>query len=533
MNDGSASSNENTYSFLLNMQIIADGLMDQSFSIELSSSEDKGRLSQIGFYHRQETLEENCVYLVSAEALPQMIFSPHFVSLLVIGKPPADYYNENISMIVVRDSLPILELYDIVLGIFERNRQWNEEMQNVLNQNGTLEELCKTAFDYFQNPLFIHNPQFYVMACPVHQDNMAPWQEDERTGLPMLSAELIDSFKVNPVYFETLDTDGVQLFPMEQMGYRVLYINLRDETGRYEGRICIDELNTPLKKGQFLAMAHLARMVCVLLKRRNPDDRAFLRPFETRLIHLLEERECSDSEIQEMLELSSWDRYDTYVCLKLRLNRRDMEIRSVVNTCNHIELTLQQCRAIAYQDNILIILNLTKNGKSLSDCINDLVFIIREGLFITGYSNLFHDFAEIPYAYQQASIALSYGNRKDPTIWIHSFRDYVMNYVYDRACAELPVQFICSDKVLYLLDYDRVHKSNLYKTLDCYIKNNLNAEQSAKDLYIHRSTLFYRLKRIKELTEMDFSSEKERYYLSFSLNLINENSNLNTLSNIE
>ena len=43
--------------------------------------------------------------------------------------------------------------------------------------------------------------------------------------------------------------------------------------------------------------------------------------------------------------------------------------------------------------------------------------------------------------------------------------------------------------------------------------------QTSKALFIHRSTLFYRLARIQKIVEMDLEDESERLYLALSYKL--------------
>lgn len=58
------------------------------------------------------------------------------------------------------------------------------------------------------------------------------------------------------------------------------------------------------------------------------------------------------------------------------------------------------------------------------------------------------------------------------------------------------------------------------KTLRVYLDHNLNTVQSAKALFIHRSTFLYRLERIKAILETDFEDPEELFYLNLSFRLL-------------
>lgn len=508
------------YRFRLNMQMLADALEDELIEFSFEKGKDEGHLTQVNFYRSQEYLDSSCVYLALAGQLPGFLQQREQASLIVIGTPPSSYLYGNFSLIVISGNIDLFRLYEIIQKTFEKNQQWNDQMQAVLNSNGGIEELCELARDYFQNPLFVHNAQFYIVACPIHQSDMSPWDYDDRTGLYMMSAEVINSFKVSPVYVQTLTTKGAQLFPADQVGFAVMYINIWNEFGRYEGRICIDELNTPFRKGQYLALEHLAKMIQVVLKRRNLEDTAFSRPFETFLAQVISKGITDRNSVERMLAISNWAIEDNYVCVKMALDSRDQEVRSVVSTCNLIEATVPASHAFSYENSIVTVINLSKGERSLTDCLNNLTYVVREGLLKTGISNCFDDFMNASYAYQQASLALYYGSMRQPTIWIHRYEQYVMDYIFDMACREMPAEFICMDKLFLLNKYDTENNTQLYQTLAVYMKNRQNAEQTAKELFLHRSTLFYRLRKIKSITGIDWADENERMYLQFSLDLL-------------
>ena len=48
-----------------------------------------------------------------------------------------------------------------------------------------------------------------------------------------------------------------------------------------------------------------------------------------------------------------------------------------------------------------------------------------------------------------------------------------------------------------------------------------NALQTANALFIHRSTLFYRLERIQKLTKLNLDNPKERLVLLLSFSMMN------------
>ena len=70
-----------------------------------------------------------------------------------------------------------------------------------------------------------------------------------------------------------------------------------------------------------------------------------------------------------------------------------------------------------------------------------------------------------------------------------------------------------------LTAYDAESKSELAKTLGTYASTGCNQVECARQLHVHLNTLKYRLKRICEITGLDFKDQDELFYLRLSIAL--------------
>ena len=73
-------------------------------------------------------------------------------------------------------------------------------------------------------------------------------------------------------------------------------------------------------------------------------------------------------------------------------------------------------------------------------------------------------------------------------------------------------------RLLRLLQEDRENNTDLYYTLKVYLMNENNVTMAADSLHIHRNTLVYRLKQIRECIEADINdNETARELLAFMM----------------
>jgi len=68
-----------------------------------------------------------------------------------------------------------------------------------------------------------------------------------------------------------------------------------------------------------------------------------------------------------------------------------------------------------------------------------------------------------------------------------------------------------ADALLAPLDaYDTEHNGELSASLQAFLQHNARWETAAGELYVHRHTLRYRIRKIEELTGRDLSSARDR-----------------------
>jgi sugar diacid utilization regulator len=70
-----------------------------------------------------------------------------------------------------------------------------------------------------------------------------------------------------------------------------------------------------------------------------------------------------------------------------------------------------------------------------------------------------------------------------------------------------------------IFDYDAQHSTELVKTLECYVDMLGSVQRTAEALYLHPTTVRYRLARIEELASLQLDNSEHRLTLSLALRL--------------
>ena len=71
-----------------------------------------------------------------------------------------------------------------------------------------------------------------------------------------------------------------------------------------------------------------------------------------------------------------------------------------------------------------------------------------------------------------------------------------------------------------LIQADKIHRGNLCGTLEHYLNCNCNAKQTAEEMFVHRNTMNYRLKKISEILECDLEELEECLELKLAFKIL-------------
>lgn len=505
--------------FLLNMQILADAFEDHYQLTAFFPSGNRPTLKAIRHYRNGTTPSIGSVYILWAFQVNTLFSTFQDVSLIIVGEPDTSLLSPSTSYIILSENTDIDSVYDFTTDLFLKYSAWDLALQKALFSDTPLQDMLEASQDIFKNPLFVHDSDFYVLACPKNVEGMLKWMIDSRNGRPMVPLEVINAFKIDKEYLHTLKTRSADIFSARQRGYRILYMNLWNKN-HYEGRICVDELQSIIKPGDFLAIEYLAQVILTSIKRRNIFWSSLGRDPEDICKKILDQTITDEHEISQLLRFLGWGAHDRYIIFKLVTEHADMSSTFSTSAFGYIESQVSSSHAFFYDQSIIGIVNQTAGNNTSPQIVNDLEYLLKEGMFKIGLSSEIHDFSQLHVAYRQASIALEYGPIADNTSCCYYFRDCALDYLSRKVCEDISSDYLCAGEIRTLRSYDEKHNTKLNETLETYLTLERNVVQTAKALYIHRSTLFYRLDRIIQITGLDLNNPRTRLYLLMSYQIL-------------
>lgn len=126
---------------------------------------------------------------------------------------------------------------------------------------------------------------------------------------------------------------------------------------------------------------------------------------------------------------------------------------------------------------------------------------------------------DVSTAYKQAVIAMDYGSRFDPESPIHYYCEYYLYHMLEYYRPYFPLEKMYVQRLSLLMDDNQYKSSNLF-LLHTYLTNERNISQTAKDLYMHRNSVIYRIARIEEKLNVDLDNPDIRLRLLISFRIL-------------
>jgi PucR family transcriptional regulator, purine catabolism regulatory protein len=124
---------------------------------------------------------------------------------------------------------------------------------------------------------------------------------------------------------------------------------------------------------------------------------------------------------------------------------------------------------------------------------------------------------EFHKSFNNAQIALNIGLQQKDVRQRYTFSNVGLYKVLLSLNHNPDMKNLISSTIGKLIEHDQHRSSDLIKTLSIYIQNLGNTSQTARDLYIHRQSLLYRIQKIESLTGLSLDHPDDFLTLNLSL----------------
>ena len=462
------------------------------------------------FYEPGMAVESGRLYLSGMEA--GELCRPGICAVYVEGTEPAAPRGSSLCL-----GEPRQAVLNFLQELYDRYDRWEREMERIVLARGAVQDLLRVSCPVLGNPILVSAQDFHIVAQAGDPIDLPDPGLGERGAE---TVELYAALQQDTLYQQMLDCDVPFLYPAHILGWRSWNLNLHGQ-GRAGYRVILAEQDRELRDSDAYLLSAMAPYVSFLLEQaRATEESRSTSGLRSIFRQILSDRTADYMDMSGQLGRLGWVAESRYFCLLLQSHYQEENNANDNLICSQIENRYPGCCCFPYEGCMVSFFNLDRCDATLEAIQTEMAYFIRESFLKAGYSRVLRGHSNLRRQYVQARVALEVGSRVSPYLWIHHFNAIAFPYILEQATRRLPGRMLCHEKLLALQEYDAQQKTEYMRTLRTYLDLHLNAMATAKDLFIHRSTLLYRLDKIKTILESDLDDPEELLYLSISFRLL-------------
>ncbi|MDF2871661.1 MAG: putative transcriptional regulator, PucR family [Anaerocolumna sp.] len=388
-----------------------------------------------------------------------------------------------------------------------------EEMFQVLQAGYGVQSLLDTARTLLENPITLCTTSFSVLATsPKHHT-------DDRFDLYNNKLYLRKSFIQNmkekkvlhhifasssPIITGFEDSDGVE--------YLFCSIHIKHAAVGY---LCLNSSYRPFQKEDSSFVMELAKMLSIEMQKDDFYNEKSGLKYEYFLTDLIEQNLTSLDFATKRLAQLGQTFYRYFWVLGFTFNGFS---NNHMNPNYYIDQLLgifKHSMVSFYKGNLILLLT-SKNSDPYEKVDRQKLFhFLQLNQMYGAISFRYENLLDTHRYYQQVSFLLKgkQGNMKDRFL---AYEDNYFHHLLRSSHNTIDTGTLIHPDILFLSQYDQDNHTEYISTLKAYFKNNRNALCTSKYLHIHKSTFFYRLGKISDLTDFDLEDAKLLFSYEFS-----------------
>lgn len=401
-----------------------------------------------------------------------------------------------------------------ILQIGQQYMSWCHRCRILAEAEHDIQTLMDLTTEYLQiQMMFIDRG--YVLREHSRYPQL-PWESEE----PVMPRQALEElYSNNPEFDKTFHQHGLLPYPQYPTpGFDFYYYNVHYENF-YLGRLLVTIPQERRGDGILQLMEALCALCSGCYQHIYLHQNRYQAVDQLLVLwrRMLQGEDLGQEDAEAVLRKYGWEPSDRYRVMQFVPHGYFYSEQTMVFYANQLESQFPACIAVQSEGKLLVLHNLDRD--QCPDFRQELSAFLRENLFRVGISNSFRDFFSALRYRDQAEDALRFGTQRNPDLWRYDFSDYVSDCTLFQCMARYPARDLCPANLRALLEFDEAHPDiALFETLKQYYACQFNAQLAAQRLFIHRTTFFYRLNKIRKIASFhpDNPTEVFQILLAFA-----------------
>ena len=450
--------------------------------------------------------------------------------------PPALIQREDIGMILINDcnfnlsqlkgngaELPkntdIFSLFNNVLETLHSRRKISEisaAFLDCLVEGKSLNEIIEIGASLIGNPISLVDYTGKQLAVSNQLKDISTNLEGMTPdGYP--TQQSYSKFRTKK-YTKKVNESSTPIFvEMEHPDVPRLIVGKIAIRNKIVGHLALLELQQPIVEDDIKLVEVLINVITAIVQQDNYYLLMAGIQHEYFILDLIKENHDSPTTIEDRVKSLQWDTYNDFYVVTISIPRKNDTFFFVEYLRTRLGNIFPFSKSIYHEENVILVIYKDQDIQQIRKKLEE---ILIENHLAAGISLKFSSIVDLKQHYEQAKHAVSIGKllkREDNTYLYDDLYIYDLLTIVNR---HANLKDFCHPGLETILAYDKENGTEYYETLYEYLINNADMTQVAKKLYIHRNTLYHRIKKIFELTKLDLDNGNDNLKLLISYKIM-------------
>jgi hypothetical protein len=481
---------------------------------------DELSLGRPRLYDPYRACEEACICVADRDALPAVPPNPApFLTICVgDGLPPA-WIDRGIPIFIAAETSELTLVNNAIQHLFDRYEHWDMQLRDILEDSANISQMVIASSSIFENTITVTDKSLHILARnepTVIEDGALQWANfTDHDAVPANDASMMqDLFWGYRAHTEPYLHDDEGRYG----GTWVYSINLFI-SGHYEGCSSLSAKTHHFRPGDQALFRHFTAYIRKALEKNLSITVGQAGSPRVVIKELLDCLPVEERRLEQALDsLQEGSAEQQWQCLRIQPVEQPQTL-PVDYLCLSVRKILPCSVALVYDKGIVILLHQDEAPAKLAAEMEPFLANMKLKM---GVSYPFSDLHKLRVYYRQACCALDNGMILDSQKLVHTFEEQALPYLLSQCVGEFTAKELLPPELVGLAKLTQQTSVNYWQTLQVYLDNEKNASQTAKDLYLHRSTMLQRLNRINAVIGNKMDSAASRLYYQICFYLIEE-----------
>lgn len=434
------------------------------------------------------------------------------------------FCSDQIHWILIEENTDVLSAFNILRKILHRFSSWDKEMDQIILNRENVDAMLSCCSDILPCHLLLWDASFNICGFSKNtnppSEAVAAMEEKgfflRETVENLIEKDLIAKFPDSESRFVPGNLlpsgQGALIHHYFRQGLRFYSVGIYG-VDAYQDTQWLHDLTE-----------YYFERLDLYLKRNAPafQEHRFL--YESFLISVLERQLTAPDTIREkasIFKIPARGKFQLY-CIQFKDYKATL--------CRYLMETMPTCplpvKYIQYNNMILMLQIREKNDTDPDETEKSwqerIIRLLKLNKAFCGISSVFTKLTELPSAYQQACSALQFGLtfHRNSENHLYFYQDFYIYHMLQSVKDTLPLESLYLKSFDVLMNEDLRKSANNVELLSIYLSNNQAVTATAKQMFMHRNSVIYRINRIEEILGVNLENHEDAFQVDFSLKIL-------------